>query len=61
VLAQATAVSLHQSVAATLMQHFEGLSAGGLVVVVAPVICGVFWFAVIAMGAMLRKWLHRSR
>jgi hypothetical protein len=45
---------------ATLMQHFEGLSAGGLVVVVAPVICGVFWFAVIAMGAILRKWLRRN-
>ena len=37
------------------------LGSAVLLAFVAPVICGVFWFAVIAMGAMFRKWLHRSR
>jgi hypothetical protein len=38
----------------------EELGAGGLVVVVAPVICGKFWFTVIATWAMLRKLLHKE-
>ena len=49
---------------ATLMQQLKGLAAGGLVVVVIPMICGVFWFVVIGGAAvtckMLRKWFHKE-
>jgi hypothetical protein len=49
---------------ATLMQQLKGLTAGGLVVVVVPVICAMFWFAVIGIlamaGKMLHKWFHKE-
>jgi hypothetical protein len=49
---------------ATLLQQLKGLTAGGLVVVVVPVICAMFWFAVIGIsamaGKMIRKWFHKE-
>ena len=49
---------------ASLMQQLKGLAVGGLIVVIGPAICGVFWFAVIGMAAvarkMLRKWFHKE-
>jgi hypothetical protein len=49
---------------AALMQQLKGLTAGGLVVVVMPMVCAMFWFAVIGIVAvtrkMLRKWFHKE-
>jgi hypothetical protein len=44
---------------AILGSALEGLSAGGLVVV-APLLYGVFWFAVIGISVRLRRWLHKE-
>jgi hypothetical protein len=47
-----------------LMQQFEDMLPGGLIVDVAPVICGAI-FAVIGVSAvtrkMLRKWFHKEQ
>ena len=45
---------------AILGSALEGLSAGGLVVVVAPLLCSVFWFAILGLLVVLRRWLHKE-
>ena len=44
----------------TLMQQFDGLSTGDLIVLVEPVIGAAFWLAVIVIWVMLRKWLRKT-